>query len=178
MPNWCSNSLQITSTPENIATLKQKLEECKGKEFFDIFVQNAEQAGKGEDWYAYNQETYGCKWNCDANDWDDRDGDGQSLTISFDSPWGPPLNLYETIARQDGFSVYATYYEPGMAFCGEWHDFSDDYYEFSGADSTTIRDFVPEHIDEMYCIGEQMAEYEAENAEDDEEEEENPEKTA
>ena len=165
MPNWCSNSLQITGTKEEIAELFEKLEACKGQDFFDLFVQNAHEASADDDWYAYNLANYGCKWNCNANDWDVESGDGTTITISFDSPWGPPDKLFEQLS-QDYQSVLAYYYEPGMAFCGRFEDGFDNQYEIPGT-AEEIRDTIPDDIDEMFCISEYAEEYAAEREEED-----------
>ena len=162
MPNWCMNSMQITASKENIEILANKLEECGGKDFFDIFVLNAEQAGHDEDWYSYNVNTYGCKWNCTASDWDVDSGDGTTITNNFDSPWGPPIALFELIDEQEGFSVTAGYYEPGMCFVGRFEDGCDDYYDYTDCNSETIYDEVPAEIVDSWGIAEQMADYEAE----------------
>ena len=164
MPNWCSNNLQITGTKEEIAELFGKLEACKGQDFFDLFVQNADEAGEKDDWYAYNLANYGCKWNCNANDWDVESGDGTTISISFDSPWCPPDKIFEQL-YQEYESVLAYYYEPGMAFCGRFEDGFDNQYEIPGS-SEEVRDTIPDDIDEMFSISEQMEDYEAENAED------------
>ena len=142
MPNWCLNSLQISGSAEQIKEIEAKLEESGGKEFFDIFVKNAKDAGHEEDWYSYNQEQYGCKWNCDASSWDTDSGDGTTITISFDSPWGPPSAIFEKIQETPGLSVYAQYYEPGMCFVGEYNDGSEDSYDYSDCTSETIYESV------------------------------------
>lgn len=165
MPNWCSNNLQITGTKEEIADIAAKLEACKGQDFFDLFTQNAHEASADDDWYAYNLANYGCKWNCNANDWDVESGDGTTISISFDSPWCPPDKIFEQLS-QEYESVLAYYYEPGMAFCGRFEDGFDNQYEIPGS-SEEVRDTIPDDIDEMFSISEQMEDYEAENAEDD-----------
>jgi hypothetical protein len=166
MPNWCMNSLQITGSAEQIKEIEAKLEESGGKEFFDIFVKNAKDAGHEDDWYSYNQEQYGCKWNCDASSWDTDSGDGTTITISFDSPWGPPSAIFEKIQETPGLSVYAQYHEPGMCFVGEYNDGSEDSYDYSDCTSETIYESVPAELVDSWGIAEQMAEYEAENDEE------------
>jgi len=166
MPNWCMNSLQITGSAEQIKEIEAKLEESGGKEFFDIFVKNAKDAGQEEEWYAYNHEHYGCKWNCDASSWDVDSGDGTTITISFDSPWGPPMAIFEKIQETPGLSVLAQYYEPGMGFIGEYNDGSDNYYDYGGCTSEDIYDHVPAELVDSWGLYEQMVEYEAENNEE------------
>lgn len=165
MPNWCMNSLQISGSVEQIKEINEKLEACKGEDFFDIFIKNAKDAGKEEDWYSYNHEHYGCKWNCTAASWD-VDGDGTTITIAFDSPWAPPMQVFETIQNTPGLSVCAQYYEPGMGFVGEYNDGSDDYYDYGGCTSEDIYDNVPAELVDSWGIYEQMVEYEQENSEE------------
>ena len=67
-----------------------------------------------QDWYSWSLENWGCKWNCDAQDWDRTD---DTITFWFDSPWGPPINLYDEMVNQ-GFDVEAYYHEEGKAYVG------------------------------------------------------------
>jgi hypothetical protein len=67
-----------------------------------------------------------------------------------------------------GFKIRAMYFEPGMAFAGIWEDGCDDYYEYGGMDSTQIAEELPPELDEAFGISEDVAQWEAENAEDEE----------
>jgi len=58
------------------------------------------------------------------------------------------------------------YYEPGMGYCGKFEDGSDEYYEYSGEKSDTVRAAIGDELDDMFGISESMAEYEAENEEE------------
>jgi len=55
-----------------------------------------------------------------------------------------------------------------MAFAGVWEEGSDDYYEYGGLDSAGIAEALPVELDEAFGISESVAEWEAENAEDEE----------
>lgn len=167
MPNWCANNLEIKSTKENILAIETALDDCKGKNFFDIFVPNSEQAGQGDDWYSYNLETYGCKWNCDANDWIVSENHDR-ITIQFDSPWGPPVALFEKLF-DEGYEINAQYFEPGMCFVGEFVDGIDCYYEYTDCTSETVTEEVPYHLLENWGIVEMLQDNE-ENQMDEEEE--------
>jgi hypothetical protein len=68
-----------------------------------------------------------------------------------------------------GFEVVAFYYEPGMQFVGKWDNGADDCYEYGGATADTVRDMIGEELDDYFCISEQMADWEEENAEEDQE---------
>jgi hypothetical protein len=64
-----------------------------------------------------------------------------------------------------GFEIEAFYYEPGMQFVGKWVDGDDDCYEYGGYDSTTVRDYIGEELDDYFGISESMADWEEENQE-------------
>ena len=180
MPNWCSNTIEIQGPSELIDGIEQFLEEKNGKDWFDFFSPTPDELKEttspnrneensallvekygASDWYSWNVENWGCKWNCDAQDWT-RDDDN-TLSFWFDSPWGPPTALYDFISNGD-WNVEAQYHEEGMCFVGEYIDGSDDSYEYSDLDSL---DDIPEHIVENWNLREML-----EDREDWEEEEE------
>jgi hypothetical protein len=55
-----------------------------------------------------------------------------------------------------------------MGFVGKWEDGIDDCYEYSGENSQTIRAAIGDELDDMFGISESMAEYEAEQDEEEE----------
>ena len=89
--------------------------------------------------------------------------------ISFDSAWSPPIAAYEKLTEM-GFEIRAFYHESGMCFAGIWEDGFDDYYEYGDMNSLEAADTLPEELDEMFCISEQMAEWEHDNEENNDEE--------
>lgn len=160
IPNWCSNTLELTGPSDKIASIKKDLVNIKGENFFNIFVPDAVEAGKEDEWYSYNLETYGCKWNCNAFTWDDTILEDKltgksTISISFDSPWGPPIALYDNLVEQE-FEVSAKYYECGMGFVGEYRDNEDTCYNFSDESSL---DNIPEDLVEYWDIRGQMADW-------------------
>lgn len=177
MPNWCSNSVTITSNKDNIDKFEAFLNEKNGKEWFDFFLpcpeelRDVDSPNKSKDadallekyghvdWYSWSVENWGTKWNCDSQDWN-RDGD--SISFWFDSAWAPPTNLYEKIFGE-GYEVEAYYLEEGMGFVGKYSDGADDYYEYT--DSESLND-IPEDIVENWNLRENLEEWEAENIEE------------
>jgi len=182
MPNWCSNSITITSNKDNIDKFETFLQEKNGKEWFDFFspcpeeLRNVDSPNKNKDadallekyghpdWYSWSIEKWGTKWNCDAQDWN---RDDNSISFWFDSAWAPPINLYEKIFEED-YEVEAYYFKEGMQFVGKFSDGNDDYYEYS--DSESLND-IPEDIVENWNLRENLEEWEAENAEEEDDEE-------
>jgi hypothetical protein len=148
MPNWCYNTLEISASKEKLDEFESKLNDSKGENFFDLFVEPCtDETG----WYEYNLEKYGCKWNCNANSWE-RTSE-ETILFMFDSPWGPPLALYEKL-EEDEIGVCAEYYESGMCFVGRYSNGVDECYEYSDLDSL---DNIPEDLIESWGIRESMS---------------------
>ena len=112
-------------------------------------------------WYDYCVNEWGTKW-------DVGDGSGinlvtdNELIVYFDSAWSPPITAYDKLIDL-GFAIYATYYEPGMAFCGIYDECGDECYNLSDMDSGDVQQTIPKDLDESYGISESMAEWEREN---------------
>jgi hypothetical protein len=116
-------------------------------------------------WYDFNIANWGTKWDVSADNVEI--ADANTLTAGFDSAWAPPTNAYERLVDL-GFEVTAYYYEPGMGFVGKFDNGYDDYFEIGGYDSTTVREAIGEELDDYFGISESMADWEAENAEEEE----------
>jgi hypothetical protein len=115
------------------------------------------------DWYNWQVKNWGTKWDIGADGEPAQDIPG-GLMLSFDSAWAPPTNAYEQL-EELGFSIRATYYEPGMCFAGIWENGNDDYYEWGGMASDEVRETLPPELDEAYCISEYLAECEEQEEE-------------
>lgn len=196
MPNWCNNVVELAH--EDPAMLERARDALNRGEFLQEFIPVPQElkdtvAGRVGDneeyaqrlhefkeklnleffgyasWYDYCVNEWGTKWDVGGDGMTCEIEDGR-ISTSFDSAWSPPIQAYEKLVEL-GFSVRAYYYEGGMCFAGIWEDFNDDYYDLSGLDSEAVKDQLPSALDEMFCISEYMAEWEAENAEEEEEKE-------
>jgi hypothetical protein len=116
-------------------------------------------------WYDFCVNEWGTKWDVGGDDLGPAQDIPGGLIMQFDSAWAPPVNAYEKMLDL-GFSIRATYYEPGMAFCGIWEDGNDDYYDIGGMTADEVEAELPEFLDESYGISECIREYEEENAEE------------
>lgn len=157
MPNWCNNSFSVEGEKEAIDKFEAFLNEKNGKDWFDFFAPTPVEL-KEDGWYEWNVSNWGCKWNCDAQDWT-REGD--KISFWFDSPWGPPVELYYKI-EQAGLTVKAEYMEEGMRFVGEFVDGSDETYEYQDVDDL---DDIPEHLVENWNLHDQFESWEDEEEE-------------
>jgi len=188
MPNWCSNHITVRGT--NQAEIKRLAKAFAEGEFCNAviptpkdltdtvsgFVGEDQRAAHEaqmdrnvalyghKDWYSFQTANWGTKWDvsCDSVEIDD---DGLGFSGTFESAWSPPMGVAEALVEQ-GYEVTLYYYEPGMGFCGKFEDGCDDYYEYSGENSTTVRAAIGDELDDMFGISESMAEYEAENEEE------------
>lgn len=166
MPNWCANSLTIShENPEQIERVKRAF---VNEKLFEEFFPNT---GDPDAWYEHNISQWGTKWDVGNKHEDFQDQqDTNTVTLNFDSAWSPPITAYQKF-EELGFTVRATYYEPGMCFAGIYEDGFDDLYEYGNMDADEIRDTLPSELDETYGISdsvEEMAE-EQESEEDDSE---------
>jgi hypothetical protein len=183
MPNWCQNfvtfghadpaMIQRVFTSYTGKGIMQEFHPCPSQlddEASTIYggdntaeqdalrASNIENFGH-DNWYDWRVANWGTKWDVNSNGNGDPavSSDGLGVQLSFDSAWSPPLEFYGKM-EELGFTVDAFYYEPGMAFCGRWSDGDDDYYEILG-DSNWAEQHIPEEIDNMFAISENMSEW-------------------
>jgi hypothetical protein len=190
MPNWCNNHITVRGTDP--AAIKRLADAFDAGEFCGTVVpmpeelnitsgflgdpvEQAELERKSKsnkekygyaNWYDFNVANWGTKWEIGGSgEVAEIDEDGLSFSAPFESAWSPPTQICEALAEQ-GFDVTLYYYEPGMSFVGKWEDGCDDYYEYAGENSKTVRAAIGDELDDMFGISESMAEYEAENEEE------------
>lgn len=131
MPNWCSNEVTITAESVVIDGVVDSINNKNGR-FFDYLrpmptYLSERTAGGGtgkmpSSWYDWRSDNWGCKWDaCETHivEVSDKGDDTKSVTILFESPWAPPINLYNFLYSID-VDVKATYSEPMMGFKGSY----------------------------------------------------------
>lgn len=190
MPNWCNNTFELVAPKEKVREFEKFLNDNDGKEWFNFFAPcpkelldvgnvpvngppNSEELIEKygySDWYSFGIGEWGCKWNCDANNWTVNEYDDENLSINFwfDSPWGPPTELYQNIYSGkfgEGFNVFAEWHEEGMCFVGKFEYGDVESYDYSDLDSL---DGIPEDLVENWNLREMLEDRE-EWDEDDEE---------
>ena len=189
MPNWCNNVLELThEDPAMLVRADKALREGKFLEEFipvpkslhivagcvgdpdeqkkleEATAQNLVDHGYGN-WYDFCVNEWGTKWDV-GGDGIEPAIEGNTLTASFDSAWAPPCVAYEKLLDL-GFEVRAYYYEGGMNFAGIWDNGDDDCYDLPGT-AEEVREELPEVLDEMFCISENMEMWAEENSVDEE----------
>jgi hypothetical protein len=185
MPNWCSNGITIKHKDpamiervlkgkdgllmEFVPTPKDLIDTVSGwmgedKQAAHEAQQAANIAKHGyKDWYDWNVNNWGTKWDISFDSVERVDAN--TVSGSFESAWAPPIGAYEKLVDM-GFEIEAFYYEPGMCFVGKWVDGEDDCIEYGGYTARTVREMIGAELDDYFCISESMAEWEADNAEE------------
>lgn len=190
MPNWCNNTLTLTHVePTMIERAKAAFNEGRllkefvpvPKELYDTVEGhigetdsyerklndfkkklNVEHFGY-ETWYPFCINEWGTKWDVGGQDGHIVKESEHSITFCFISAWSPPTNAYEDFSDL-GFEIEATYYEPGMNFCGYWDNCTDETYEITG-NAEWVKENIPSIIDYNEGISEGMEDYEDRKAE-------------
>lgn len=152
MPNWCSNKLTVSHTDkiamERFVNAYNKGDLCS--EFIP------EPKDIGDNWYGWRVDNWGTKWDVGADVGTDREEwHGLKATVvdneancSFDSAWAPPIGLYNKLVEL-GYRVHASYFEPGLTFCGIYNDGADNCIDYRGE-----KDLIPVAIWNEYGLDE------------------------
>lgn len=156
MPNWCSNNATIVA---DSADAIKKMKEFKllveeptrtGHIFLcDSFVPRPKE--EEENWYAWNTDNWGTKWDVEIDDitFDEEDN---SFYCSFVSAWCPPITFYETMEEM-GFEVFAQYDEGGMGFFGRYSGGGDRGYNYDDVDTDALQETIISYNNE-WCADE------------------------
>ena len=184
MPNWCSNYISVRGT--NSAEIKRLADAFDAGELCNEVIPLPEilkdttspvQQGEEEiaeerrkacgytDWYSFQTSRWGTKWDINIGNVCDRDEDGLGFNGHFDTAWSPPMGVLEQMV-ENGLEVTCYYNEPGMAYVGKYENGIDDFYEYGEENSQSVRSAIGDELDDFWGISESMAEYEAENEEE------------
>lgn len=150
MPNWCDNSVRLShSDRSKVDALDAEMSKKNEQGYFmGCPFQHLRPIPEDqkENWYDWNINNWGTKWEADIIDWERSDDD--TVYIAFNSAWAPPIALYEYLTEQ-GWEVEAYYHESGCAFCGKYtSEDGEDYYEYDFSDRSTL-EAIPSDIDDF-----------------------------
>lgn len=141
MPNWCLNKLTVSHTDK--AAMDRFVESYNKGTVCNEFLPMPSDIG--DEWYNWCVNNWGTKWDIGADVGTEREEFhglkatvvGNEASCSFDSAWAPPIGLYEKLDEL-GYKVHASYFEPGMCFCGIWTDGYDNYIEYKSKDMIPV----------------------------------------
>ena len=71
-------------------------------------------------WSDWRLQNWGIKWDFGRDDFDviDVNSETTEVTVSFITPGGPPIKLYEHLTEELGFRIHAEFYEFSSDFFG------------------------------------------------------------
>ena len=130
MPNWCKNNLKISANGEKVLELLELLKDEKGKMTFQKFMpmpeeledttksvgdeMSKEESDKliekygANNWYDWRYENWGCKWDASESEFYVNDEGG--WTVSFLTPWSPPINFVQALSKEFSDMEFAMQY--------------------------------------------------------------------
>lgn len=134
MPNWVYNNLHVSGDADTLSKFWEQATKphptavpdpdkiyhakegewamSEGGEFsFLNFLAPEDFANyyTGSNWYNWNIENWGTKWDTDIDDSDIQD---ESITLAFQTAWSPPSGVYEAMVAQ----------YPTLSFAIEWEE--------------------------------------------------------
>jgi hypothetical protein len=162
MQNWCYNSLTVNGPTKEIHKVFDPIR-ADSENFFNHIepIPSVEE----NNWHDWRITNWGTKWDVTPEHFDifdDEESGVSTVDTVFDSAWGPPIAIMEKLESM-GFEVRLCYYEPGEGFAGIWEYGDDNCYTWSDLRSEDIATMLPQELDEMFNISEQVKEWEEEN---------------
>ena len=160
MPNWCSNMVTIShEEKEKIDVIQTELEKKEPK-LFNLLRPMPENLIEGDGWYWWCVENWGTKWEPSIMNFNRIDDN--SIYISMDTAWSPPISLYMHI-EEYGYNIDAHYNEDGLAFAGEYNEGYDDHYEYGGMSADEMEDNLPKKLNELFGLSDRQRDREEED---------------
>lgn len=187
MPNWCNNNLTLRHSDSKM--IDRAYSAIDKGQFLNEFIpvpqalrdtiagyppesereaheaqQRDNLANHGyKDWYEFCLAEWGTKWDVGGDDARIRRVDANTIEVSFESAWSPPVDAYAKLIAM-GFEIKAYYDESGMAFCGKWEGSGaevivDDYFEYGDESAETVRMVIGAELDDLWGISENMAQH-------------------
>lgn len=147
MPNWCMNNLTVEHDDPNMVDRFEKAYNAGNT--CNEFIPMPEDIGDG--WYNFCVSNWGTKWDFGGagNHGLAATRVGNQVSCTFDSAWAPPVGLYEKLVEL-GYDVKASYWEPGMAFCGIWDNGFDNYMEYIDHNEIPVGLWNEYNMDEFF----------------------------
>lgn len=139
MPNWCMNNLTVSHSDK--AMVQKFADAWNSGGVCQHYIPKPE----GEDWYEWNISNWGTKWDFGKDEYEDpvevkqvtmKSGTFYEVGVGPNTAWSPPIDFYNHLVDL-GYDVHASYFEPGMGFCGIYHNGYDNYIDY-GDDKDSI----------------------------------------
>lgn len=141
MPNWCHNYISITGEQELISNLWDKIQ--KTEEFLNVLFPRPKD--QEENWYRWNCDNWGTKWDLDESSLKRLTYDGEGEISGYvGTAWSPPLKAFDNFLslHEDDDSVEAEcrYWEPGYCIAGIYGNTDVDHICYCNMSEEQMRD--------------------------------------
>lgn len=173
MPNWCSNTLELSGDKEVIKKITDwHKDRQSGKTddvgLFSLFYPTPKELATttypnpepnedlikkfgSSNWYDFQTTNWGTKW--DANEVCMAVESENGIRLSFDTAWSPPIAFYEKLSRDyPELNISASYYESGCDFCGTFEsDFGEETLSITDIQEkclATYKEKYKDYVDE------------------------------
>lgn len=150
MPNWCNNKATFIPVTDEAKELLKQFKEYldsapEEPKFFGWFYPAPED--QAENWYRWNIDNWGTKWDVSVSK-DNVYPEEGVIDFYEDTAWSPPIEFYNFMTEK-GFSVEASYYEPGAGFVGTYSDGVDDCEDIPSGDKAfnLLRNLTYDSVD-------------------------------
>jgi len=171
MPNGCENRVYLEASPAEIEAIIMAVQGTDGdKGLLNCLLPEPDHGpdieGEMPNWWNWRVANWGTKWEVSAEITSHSVADGW-INLAFDSAWSPPLEaLYAwEAADSESRNFNIRYIEWGMAFCGEADSRGiNDSYSIP-LTAAEVQATIPVDIDEEFGISDNVAQWEAEEAE-------------
>lgn len=134
MPNWCSNSLFVSGTPEQIEQFVEQMKAVNKKEGekeisaldFEAVVPMPrvllDRKSPADDssitWYDWSLDNWGTKWNT-GEAYVEYETGSTTASYNYETAWGPAMNWQEKVIEYFPWLTFEfEWEEPNMNFCG------------------------------------------------------------
>jgi hypothetical protein len=166
MPNWCFNKVTIKASKDIIARIVQAHDKDNGlfSAFFPVprtlvkttcgfyrdkrkqrCLENKQRKNLARfgarTWYDWSVVNWGTKWDVESL------GltvvDENTVSLSFDTAWSPPIEWYRRMERKHSCEIVAYYHESGMCFMGKFAGGDNTEYNYGDLSKDDALEGVP-----------------------------------
>lgn len=133
MPNWCMNNVTITHPKRE--KLQEFVDAYNSGSVCNHFVPQPKDLNEKDcfapnGWYTWRCNNWGTKWDFGKEDGQDPiEIINNEVSFSCNTAWSPPIEFYNMLQKKK-YSVHATYWEPGIGFCGVYENGVNDTIEY------------------------------------------------
>ena len=148
MPNWCNNTAVIQGPRPVIDEIRTVLASEEQGLLAWMWPMPEDERNNWYDWCCRN---WGTKWDI-THPFVSDDVEEDSITFSFDTAWGPPIEAFRYWAERDGRVTYRlSYIETGMMFVG-WDSYDGEYFDEDQAEHSNDPDRYWEMASEEFGV--------------------------